>query len=333
MLLVTHVLVDPGRHLVGVTASTRCGRIVAGVRELVPSRVRVRKLHQHSLGGGIDVLRAYHVQHAVATDPLARVSEGIRGQRVVDRDQIAVSVTIIGEVAALLRQGRYTLREGLAKSQPETFVAEKEEGLVAPIVEMGKVEGPADIAAELVLMPRSSVNPLGVVKEIVGVQHVVAQVFISGAVKLIAAGFRGEVDDAAGKTAPLRVQVIRLHLEFLKRILGGNQAELIDVAVVQRHAVEVFRALIGDGATNLVVGVIERILPHRSALGMPLGHDAGRERDQVHGVASVERQLIHLPLRDDLTQVSRGGLKQGRLGCHLNRLGHLSEFHAEVDPG
>ena len=74
------------------------------------------KLLDGSTAHRVDPVWADYVQHAVATDPLARVSEGIRGQRVVDRDQIAVSVTIIGEVAALLRQGRYTLREGLAKS-------------------------------------------------------------------------------------------------------------------------------------------------------------------------------------------------------------------------
>ena len=165
---------------------------------------------------------------------------------------------------------------------------------------MGNVNGTADVAAVLVLVEGPTISN----EEITGVQMRVAQIFVSGAMKLIAAGLRGEINHAASKTAPFSRQVICLNLEFLKRILSGNQAELVDVAVIQGHAVEVLRPLVGDGAPDLVVAIAEGVLAHGITLRLSLRYHAGRQGDQVHRVASVQRQLVHLPLRDDLAQVA-----------------------------
>ena len=82
-----------------------------------------------------------------------------------------------------------------------------------------------------------------------------------------------------------------MNFEFLQGILCRNQAELVDVAVVQGHSVKVLGALAGDGAANLKVGVPKRIFPDGTALELPLGNNAGGDRNKVHRVAPVQGKL------------------------------------------
>ena len=308
VLLVAHVLVSPSDDLIVVTTSARVRHIVVRMGEWVTIRSRLGKLLQHELyrwiGG--DHARADHVRDAVATDLLSAVTAGgVGAGGVVDLNHVTLPVLVIPEVTTNFRQRRHTLAEGLANTLPETFVAEEEKGLVLSVVKARKFHGSPDVKTKLILVEWP---PIGR-EEITGVQTGIAQVFVGGAVKLVGARLGGEIDYAARETAPLRVQVIRLNLEFLKRVLGGNQAELVDVTVVQRHAVEILRALVGDGTSNLVVAVVEGILPHGVALRLSLRHHAGGERHQVHRVAPVERQFVYLARLDDLTQVAGCRLK------------------------
>ncbi len=73
----------------------------------------------------------------------------------------------------------------------------------------------ARVCAELVLREGRPLLPGLIQEEIVGIQHLVAQVFVRFPVQAVAARFRAQVNDAARKLAPIRSQVTGLHFELL----------------------------------------------------------------------------------------------------------------------
>src|SRR5437763_4071152 len=94
------------------------------------------------------------------------------GEGVVDWDCVALPIDVLREVAVLHRQCRHALEKGLADSLAETFVAEEEKRLVAPVVGVGNVDGTADVAAVLVLVEGPTITN----EEVTGVQMRVAQI-------------------------------------------------------------------------------------------------------------------------------------------------------------
>ena len=120
----------------------------------------------------------------------ARRRRGIelRGARVVDHDQLAIGIRGLGEVAGALERGGHGSGERSRRGIAQPFVGNEEERLVAPVVELGDADRPAQRAAELIA-PECRDGLPGLVRvESVGVQVAVAQVLEERAVKGVAAG-------------------------------------------------------------------------------------------------------------------------------------------------
>src|ERR1700722_4600914 len=119
----------------------------------------------------------------------------------------------IRKVAASLRYRWHRGVERSARPKPETFIAEKNESLVFD-------NGSANSGAKLVLrkghwLVRFPGGEFGLlVKELIGIQNLISQVFIAFTMPGIGSGLGAHVDDAAGKLAPLRSQIIVLNFEF-----------------------------------------------------------------------------------------------------------------------
>jgi hypothetical protein len=100
-------------------------------------------------------------------------------------------------------------------------------------------------------------------KIFVGIQRLVPKEFISFAVELVRSGLRAEVHHRAGKLAPLSAEVVVLDFELADRILDGNDHRQVDVTDVQRLAVKILGALIGERTSNLIIAPAEGVLPRR----------------------------------------------------------------------
>src|SRR5262249_35493520 len=61
------------------------------------------------------------------------------------------------------------------------------------------------------------------------------------------------------------------------------------------------------------------------------GRSSRRKRDQIVHVPSVQRQLEHAGVFDDLTHAGVSGLHQCRVGLHFHLFGYLSYFKYRID--
>ena len=119
----------------------------------------------------------------------------------------------IRKVAASLRYRWHRGVERSARPKPETFIAEKNESLVFE-------NRSANSGAKLVLrkghwLVRFAGGKFGLfVKELVGIQNFISQVFIAFAMPGVGSGLGAHVDDAAGELAPLGAEVVVLNLEL-----------------------------------------------------------------------------------------------------------------------
>src|SRR6185369_11766971 len=102
------------------------------------------------------------------------------------------------------------------------------------------------------------------------IQFVVAEELEYGTVKLVGAGFYGDVDDASLEVAELGGGIAGDHLELLNRIHAGLIGDHIGVLVVVIHAVQ-----------QEVVG----LLP----IPVDVGPAAGRGAQAVGEAAGVDR--------------------------------------------
>src|SRR5581483_5939164 len=110
----------------------------------------------------------------------------------------------LGEIANALERGRddqARYRGGLPL--PQAFVSEKEEGAVAPLVDVGNPGGPAEAAAELVALEFG--HDQG--KEVARVEIIVAHELVSRTMKLVGSGARNGVDHRARSTSVLRAVI------------------------------------------------------------------------------------------------------------------------------
>src|ERR1035438_2137879 len=119
----------------------------------------------------------------------------------------------IRKVAASLRYRWHRGVERSASPKPETFIAEKNESLVFE-------NRSANSGAKLVLrkghwLIRFAGGGFGlVVKELVGIQNFISQVFIAFAMPGVGSRLGAHVDDATRKLSPLRTQIVVLDFEF-----------------------------------------------------------------------------------------------------------------------
>src|SRR5580658_2563345 len=164
-----------------------------------------------------------------------------------------------------------------------------------------------------------------------GIQHFVAKIFIRFAMIIVTAALGAEVDDTARELAPFRADVVVLDLKFTDRILNRNDDRQIDVADVQRLAIQIFRALVGEGTAHLIGSPAEWVLTDWGAARTALRDCRRGQKNQVKYVAAVERNLVRLALVYDLTERRGGRLQKWRFSRHFDRLTLGANFQRNVD--
>src|SRR5262249_29713485 len=91
----------------------------------------------------------------------------------------------------------------------------------------GDENGPAERAAKLVEAERGTPDTAAVGEEVIGVQFVVAEEFISGEMKIVGSALRDHVEDSPGSAAIFSGKAVGLHLEFLHHVRIGIHHRLI----------------------------------------------------------------------------------------------------------
>src|SRR5258708_10537918 len=97
-------------------------------------------------------------------------------------------------------------------------------------------------------------------KKMFCVRNFVAKVLVRSTVPFVASRSGAEVDDTAGEFAPLRTHIVVLDLKFPNRILGRNDERQVDIADIERLAVQIFRALVPKGPAHLQLTKVEGVL-------------------------------------------------------------------------
>ena len=186
-------------------------------------------------------------------------------------------------------------------------------------------DGAAESAAILIALDAIGSARRG--KEILGVEHRIANEFEGVSVETVCARLGDDVNDAARVGAVLRAVVAGLDAEFLERV--GERKGLIDVGVFV-HVVAAVE-LVADG---ILAGSIcgESDGPGESLGGTLIGTSirrvdrSGDKQSQLRGIAAVQRELRNALLFDDL-------LQDGRRRIHLESIArHRDHFrgHAQL---
>ena len=186
-------------------------------------------------------------------------------------------------------------------------------------------DGAAESAAILIALDAIGSARRG--KEILGVEHRIANEFEGVSVETVCARLGDDVNDAASVGAVLRAVVAGLDAEFLERV--GERKGLIDVGVFV-HVVAAVE-LVADG---ILAGSIcgESDGPGESLGGTLIGTSirrvdrSGDKQSQLRGIAAVQRELRNALLFDDL-------LQDGRRRIHLESIArHRDHFrgHAQL---
>ena len=123
-----------------------------------------------------------------------------------------------------------------------------------------------DVGRWLVLHTRRYLRLLE--EEIIRVQNLVAEILMRFAMERVSTRLGAQVDHAASELAPLRSQVVVLNLELADRVLGWNDDRQINVADVQRLAVQVFGAFVRKRTADLIIAPAKWVLPDRRAARM-----------------------------------------------------------------
>ena len=166
------------------------------------------------------------------------------------------------------------------------------------------------------------------------VQFVVAEKLENGAVKLVGAGFYGDVDDASLEVAELGGGVAGDHLELLDRIHAGLIGDHVGILVVVVHPVQ--QKVVSLLAVPVDIGPAAR--GGAQAVGEAGGIDcggAGGKQSELHEVASVERQVRIGGRSENVAHLRAFRLQLHSNSGDLHRLGYRADIHGQIeaDPG
>src|SRR5262249_32724828 len=145
----------------------------------------------------------------------------------------------------------------------------------------------AESAAELVALQNVLLQAVGIVKEGIRVQGVVAHVIVGGAVILIGSGFGDHADDAAGIAAILRAVIVRQNPEFVDDVRIRIQHDGVAEQVVVDAAIQKIRHRIAASAGNAEAPAAGNVRNH-----------SGLEQGKVQNVSSIERHVRDLSSAD-----------------------------------
>ena len=282
---------------------------IAAPEEVVGARL-IRQRHQveDRRGVGVDAVR----RNGVVVERLSR-------HRIADRGR---------ENAGPVVEGRHARQARHAAGDPRAFVVGEEE---RPSLD----HRAAQVAAELVLVV-GRLRRVGALREEVdGVERLVAEVLVGGAVEVVRAGLRRDADRGARRASVLGRVRAGHHLEFLDRVdrrprdLGRQLLHVLGDGVVvdaveEEVVLERSRAVHVDAA-----GAPER----RAAalLGVAVALHARHQRQQVVPVPDRERQVGDLHLRDHRAQRRVVSVQQRRGLGNRDRFRELSHRQLDVE--
>ncbi len=184
------------------------------------------------------------------------------------------------------------------------LVGSHEVGLVAAIVELGKVDGAVKNEAGLRDLIVGAGSTLGDVLPSIGVEVGVLEDVISGTMEVVSAGANDCVGDSAVAVADLGVEDGGLNFDLLDGLGGGNKAGVIGLRealgwivgdAVEGQAVVTAAVAVGgdlDGDSAEGVGELTG-LALEVAAGAGVQHARG-ECGHHKGIATVVRQVGHL---------------------------------------
>lgn len=170
-------------------------------------------------------------------------------------------------------------------------------------------------------------------KELVGVEGVVAQVFIERAMEGVGAGAGTDIQHAATEASPLGGEVVALHLELLGGLNGGNSGDLVEEAGGGGYAIDLDLVALGAATVDGEVGVPGGVDGDVAELasGGAGTENAGSELDEAKGAASVKRNVLDLGVVDELAERGGLGIQQRGLRRDFHALGDGTDLEGEVE--
>ncbi len=166
-----------------------------------------------------------------------RVDTG--GERIVNRDQVAVAIAIVAEVAGAGGRRRHGIHRRHAARLLDAGVIGEEERAAVAVVQAGDHHRAADRGAELMPVERRhrilherAVRGLDLAdEEVARVERIIAQELVPRAMKLIGARLRRHGDDA-GPAPELGGEDSRQHLELAHLLDRGGDDDGIECELV-----------------------------------------------------------------------------------------------------
>ena len=319
-------------HLVLVIRLNGRRREVADARQRIPGSIRQ---------GPDPLIRPHGVRDRIEQalrDDVARewIARRRRRRRPVDAERIGNDNHLAGrserlrEIALQLGRGRNRRGQRLRLPLPEAFEIDKEEGLIAAVIDARYQDRPTHREPVLIEGQLRTLLPGAVQKEIVRIQFVVAQKFIEGPMQLIGSRLDSDIHDRARAPAEFGRIVVGLHAELLRRVDRGNEAGRIHQEHRDRRAIHQNLVGVRDTAVRGKISPAGETARGRILHKLTLGADAGRQRYQRQRIASVQRQFRHLAVLHHLAQGAGRGVEQRRLPGDFDRLALLADLQLRI---
>jgi hypothetical protein len=211
----------------------------------------------------------------------------------------------------------------LPVSVTDALLADEEERLVLPFIDMGDHNRPADGPAKLVIADDPAHQPIAVIGPAIGVENVVAPKLEKRAVVLIRPTTGSHVNGAASRSAIFRRQRVRHHRNLLHAVLVGGIPDLQVADVVFRHD--------NGGAVNRDIVIVVSAAADPGTIRPAAGNDAGHQRHQRHRAAvAPQGQIEDGPVADGGSQGRGFGRQLRGAGFHLNGAGHLANLERKA---
>ena len=302
----------------GVASARRCG---VGLQEVLREPLRER----------IDATGRDPIVRERIPDPLT-VLQPARC-RVVDRDQTALSVAQIAEVAAELRRVGHGVGGRVRRRFLVSLIAEHEERLVPAVVQAWNLHRAIDLETVLIQFVIRFLLVVHFEEVLVRVEPFPPCELVHGAAQLVRARLQRHVHDAAGGAAVLRIVAVGDDLEFLDRVDRRHVGDV--VAALNR----VVRRAVEQELVVAVLTAVDRPVGNRAVVegalvdGGTVVGDAGRQVGQHERVARVERQLVDAIVVDHQPAIGLGGFEDRRFRDDADLLAQFAELELKVHRG
>ena len=253
------------------------------------------------------------------------VGRSLAGKRVIDLHRHRVIDQALREVSLTFQRSRNAgQRRVVTGVVPGALVIEEEECLVVTVVEFRNHYRTSKGSAEDVVVEYADGHAVSIGVPVVGVQHVVAEVFVAGTVELVGARARNQHYGASRQTAVFRRKTVGHDVEFADGFHRGDRSGyVVLVAGGNWNAVDEVLGLSAAASVDSEIGVVS--LLRRSAI------DVGGERGEGERVPVVRRQLLNAPVVDDHAGLRIIGAQQRGLGGDLYVFGSSADLHVQID--